>query len=242
MIRRAIALLGLCLLLAAAFAGCKSPEQLQSEQDQGSQTLVIEQLPVETLDLLTVTGTSVVTLFPDTAVFQLAVRTPQADPEAKAPEEAPPTHAQRVAEVKAALAALGIPQSALAETAHATYPAGPEQPYAEETVLTVTLSPLDKFPQLAEILSGDVALLNEPVYSCSAYDQLYQEALVEALENAQDKAAALSAALGTPLSLRRSVSEEAAEVAPFDEASLAGGARMVVRVTLQYALEAAEEE
>jgi len=148
-----------------------------------------------------------------------------------------------VAEVKATLTALGIPQSALAETAHATYPAAAEQPYAEETVLTVTLSPLDKFPQLrAEVLAGDVALLNEPVYSCSAYDQLYQEALVRALENARDKADALSAALGAPLSPRRSVSEEAAEVAPFDEASLTGGARMVVRVTLQYALEAAEEE
>lgn len=240
MMKRAIVLLGLCLLLAATAVGCKSPEQLQNEQDQGAQTLVIQQTPVETLDLLTVTGVAEVMLYPDTAVFQLAVRTAAPGPDIKA-EDAPPTHTQRVAQVKTALAELGLPLEAMAETAHTAYPAG-TAPYTEETMLTVTFAPLDQLPRLeAEVLAEDVVLAGAPVYSCSAYDQMYQAALVQALEDAQAKADALSAAMGTPLSPRRSVTEEEAQAAPFDEASLTAGARLAVRVTLQYALAAAQE-
>ena len=240
--KRILAVLMLCVSITVLISGCKSPEEIQqsSQSANGIQTITIRQEPAEELNLLTVNGMATVRAKPDTATFELVVRTQPATED----EDGIAVNETAVQSVVDALSRYGIAGEQVAVSECYQYPQNAVDEenkhlgYTEETRLVVTVN---RFEQLAMILAeaetAGAVVVVPPEYFLEDASPAYQQALIQATQAAQEKAAALAQTMGVALTVQRSLAEEAPSITAVRDEDPGSELLITAQVTLTYSIE-----
>ncbi len=167
---------------------------------QGGQTYQIQAESGQ--DQIVVTGQDQVSVTPDMAEIQFAVRT-----QAATAQECQQKNSEDLNKAIDVLKGLGIEESSMQTSSYGLDPIYDWNSstqeitgYEMQTRLTVSDIPIDQAGNIISLAVGSgVNSLDSVSYFCSTYDESYQEALAKAVAMAQTKAQALAEAGGRNL-------------------------------------------
>ena len=211
---------------------------------------------------ITVMADSSSVTVPDKAQINLAVQTEGANA-----KETQQQNTEAVDQVIAKIRELGVPDKSIKTSGYDMWPrydySGNTEKligYQVSTSLTVTDRSIDEVGSLiSECVAAGVNQVNNISYSCSNYDEIYNDALTKAVEKAKEKGEVLAKAAGGELGEILSVSEGyqntayryntsymdakamggygAAEEAAADVAVMPGEAEITAQVTVVFELD-----
>ena len=156
---------------------------------------------------VTVTANSSVYAVPDIVSMDFGVQTQHATAEGAQEANTDKTNA-----IIEALRSMEVEEDSIKTSGFDMYPrysnGGQIIGYQVHTTLTVLDQPLDKAGDLiSKAIASGATQVNGLSYSCSRYDEFYNEALAKAMEIAKGKAVTLSGAAEQELSVVREITE-----------------------------------